>query len=213
MKKRQRAKANIITMQDKILWEYNMFEVPFEIEELWLNLVLQLNKHNINDSADLFYSELMELCREYVEKMSPTITIGWQVMELTPATFLRIVNTLSTGALEKASEGDKSVFKIRIEWPNDKLTEFKKENKEKLKEYERLQKAVVTDAKKTSLDDIIKKLDSIEDKISNPVVLTQRTTETSHKQSSTPSTITKQKKITLNMKDDDILNTVWFGTL
>ena len=212
MKKRQRAKANIIKMKDKILWEYNMFEVPFEIEELWLSLVLQLNKHSINDSADLFYSELMELCREYVEKMNPTITFGWEVMELTPAKFLWIVNTLATGALEKASEWDKSVFKFRIEWPNDKLVEFKKENKEKLKEYERLQKAVKPTEKKASIEDVLKRLDDIEAKVGKPVVYTETPSWTV--QTPSPAPVTKPAgKIRRNMSDDDILNSLSTASL
>lgn len=127
-------------MNDSLLWEYNMFEVPFEIQELWLKCTLMLNKSNINDSANIWYSELMTLCKEYVSKMKPSVNIDWEDVAMPPQALLLLVNTLATEAFGRASENDKDVFKIRVEWPDETLKEFKKNNKDKIKELERLER-------------------------------------------------------------------------
>jgi tetrahydromethanopterin S-methyltransferase subunit G len=53
------------------------------------------------------------------------------------------------------------------------LVEFKKENKEKLKEYERLQKAIKPTEKKATIEDVLKRLDDIEAKVGKQVVYTE----------------------------------------
>lgn len=148
-------KANVIHMEDALLWAYNMFEVPFQIKEAWLNCTLMLNKKNINDSADLWYSELMGVCKEYVERMKPSVEINWENVLMSPQALLLVVNSLATEAMERGSQLDKDIFKIRVESPDEAFNEFKKKNKDKIKELERMEKKIKQSEEKSNWEDDI----------------------------------------------------------
>jgi len=134
------AKARVISKSDKFIWPYNLLEIFFNIDELKTNVTLQLAKENIEDSMDIFNSELVWLCEEMMNWSQFSITKDNKVTELTPRKLAFIVSDLAFRSFTKWSEWNKSPFKVEIIAPNVAIKEFKKANKTELAEFEKLQK-------------------------------------------------------------------------
>lgn len=218
MKKWLFTKANVIRKEDKLLWAYNMFEIPVNVDEVWLKMTVQLNKETIDDSADLWYSELTGVADEYIKKMKPSIFLNWEMVELNTEAFVALINDCATEAMRRGSEWDKDLFKVRVERPNDKLNAFKRENKDALKEYERLEKRMKvqpeqTDKTEAMFQEILNRLD----RPTNQPMANQPLTITSpiESEEETPKRVARKTKVTINkwMTDEDILDLMWVWTI
>lgn len=152
------AKTKHTIRKDKFLWAYNLLEIAMNITSIPLKIKLELAKENIDDSMDIFNSELVTICEEYLKETTVSLTQDNKVVDLSARRLAHLVALLAFSAFEKSSEWDKAPFKVEIDMPNAQLKKFESENRKDIKELERLQKMVKKPVTNEQILEAIKKI-------------------------------------------------------
>ncbi len=202
------SKAKKIVVENEVLGKYNMLEIPLEINELGININLYLSKASIDDPLSTWNTELIKNCAEYISNKQ-VILKAWEFEEpLDKFALAKIVSDLSISSFDCG----KDVFKYEVVTPDWRVKNFKKTNKEELKEIETLLKAKHslknTEKKETTLDDILHAIKNIKvEVISNhPSVQTGNTNMQATQSSAPTSWRPKPKKENYMWKRVDL----WF---
>ena len=188
------SKARKIVVENEVLGKYNMLEIPLEINELGININLFLSKATIDDPLSTWNTELIKNCAEYISNKQIILKV-WDLEEpLDKFALSKIVSDLSMSSFDCG----KDVFKYEVVSPDWRVKNFKKANKESLKEIENLIKAKNTikssDKKETTLDDILNAIKNIKVEVVSWWSVTQTTNTETKQATATKAPITNKEK-------------------
>ena len=166
-------KSSKRTVGNDVSGKYNLIDIPIDIQDLWMKINLSLAKEDIEDPLNTRNNALIEKCIEYLSNKKMFIRAWDQEFELDRWALSYLISDIALSAFDCW----KNVWKVDIDMPKEYLWQFKKDNKEvldKIKDIERLKRVKQEKTiSEVSNKDILDKLNSIENRLSNTVTIWQ----------------------------------------
>jgi len=149
--------------ESEIGLSFNQINIPIILDELGIELDISLYKENVNSLWDIFNTKLIVECEKFLQHTDINVVQNGEVKPLNKFSLALLATEFVFWAFQTATDEWKPTLKVDIISPKEWLDKFKRENKEYIRELQKLKKWLSSrkEEKRITLEDVINKIDTL----------------------------------------------------